>query len=226
MRIIAPLGIVLAVAAFAVPAANATGSQDTNGIIESGDTIHITNSRSVGSITLPYDIDSRCSLGPVISDTVAYTASHCGSVGTQVSQDGKVIGVITGTAPGRDISRIELTPGQQVRPDTLGEVPAIGETVHYHGSTSGDISGVVDSDVQWTQVSGQGVLEDFGIPNPFHFGTPDFSGDNFGVRMDSISGDSGAAVYNESGQVVGVLSGGESLPDGTHITVVAPVGDL
>lgn len=133
--------------------------------IESGDTIYTDSMpRPTDSIGAPSQRRNICTLGIVLDQNTALTASHCGKVGQVVTDDNGPIGVIKGFEPGKDIAVIALN-GQ--RPVSVTPVnPALlkpGAQIWKQGHTTGHTEGTVIGDRTTVQVNGRSMRDELGI---------------------------------------------------------------
>lgn len=108
--------------------------------------------------------ENICTLGIVLNNQHALTASHCGSVGQVVSDDYGPIGTIKGFQPGKDIAVIELN---QQRPIEITPVdPSLlkeGAHVWKQGHTTGRTEGTVIGGRENVTVHGKSIRDQLGI---------------------------------------------------------------
>ena len=136
-------------------------------VVKSGDTIYtdaapqITDSISLSPTQKRRNI---CTLGIVLDQQHALTASHCGKMGQVVSDDHDPIGVSKGFQPGKDIAVIALNGTRPVEttpvnPPLLKE----GAKIWKQGHTTGHTEGTVLGGRETFNVHGRSKREDLGI---------------------------------------------------------------
>lgn len=161
-------------------------------VLRSGDAITVVPSDAASRMRTG---TSKCSLGPVLSKTEAVTARHCGKVGDTIFHNQKFIGTITRVSKNIDISYIRVASSVNVQVNKFDNEELFkGQAVTKRGATTGVTTGYVTKEKE----------ELVEIEN--HVVIP--------VRKSNMKvnvGDSGAAVYNERGEVVGIVSAKETV---------------
>lgn len=197
-----------------IPAQQAT-TVDT---IKAGDTFLITTSTILGS-GVPET--SKCSMGPIIDNDLAFTASHCGPVGSTVlNEHGEPIGTVTSFINGRDIATIAFLPTVTAEPTRINDdwapvdgvkekVSKVGATTgHSEGTTTG-MGGFYDAPIAGDTILGKTPLGKLIPPalDPTEWTRQMWTTSGFMATLCTEPGDSGAAVFNSKGEAVGVVSG-------------------
>lgn len=134
----------------------------------------------------------KCSLGPIINKKQAITAVHCGDVGESLYHNLKFIGTIAKVSKHSDISFINLADDVNVVVNKINYAPMYaGQHIHKFGATTGESDGIVLDKVDVNYGLEGNVIV------PMREST-----------MLTRKGDSGAAVYNDDNEVVGLVSAG------------------
>lgn len=167
--------------------------------VHTGDAIHTKHSPHGRKVT-------TCTLGPVLDESTATTAAHCGYRGALVrNSDGVIIGKRGRAYPGVDVARVHLSAPHRGVPTPIADEPMeVGETVRKDGALSGSTSGEVQ--VTGASITLQGSPAEFGSSS---------RGMTTGALVDMCAqpGDSGAPVWR-GGEVVGVVSAVTAAPEG------------
>lgn len=156
-----------------------------NQVVEAGDSFYVPRNGYAVS----------CTMGPVITPHIAFTAGHCANPGEPIVVDGKVVGKAITPIVGKDAVMIALNgsmPSKMTKTSIF--TPRVGEKISMRGSTSGLTSGKVTSGTQIANLDVHGL-----------FNTPFTAA--YMTDMPVQKGDSGGAVYNSRGEVVGIISG-------------------
>lgn len=223
--------------------------------LAAGSPLHVDVSNFAG-VPVPLSIPhaNTCTLAAVIDDSTALTAGHCGQAGDTVylaadgeaGEDGTTsydvtkdrrIGEVRASQMGNDIDAAVVTLDPDLsdrgidlsvsRTRPLSDLDR-GDTVHKVGATTGVTTGQLESSLRSNAINTWSFAT---LPGNYLGNAVEVNG--YDVSLCARPGDSGGPLFDEAGNVVGILSGGQASachPDGTPepahaVTIVTDVRD-